>query len=244
MRIAMILAGGVGARAGFGMPKQFVEVLGRPLIAYTIELYEKHPEVDAIEVVCVESHIDRMKEIIDREGFTKVRWICAGGDTFQGSVINGAKHLAEHADKNDLVLIHYGDSPMTPADVISDSIRVGEEHGNASPAMSELYLVAHRDDDLKTTTFLDRDDVMVLNTPQAIRLDYLLWIYEEAERRGLLETVDPHTIPLMLAMGETVWFSKGSSTNFKMTVVEDFLLFEGRLLARERNGEFCRGAQD
>ena len=236
MNVAIILAGGVGTRTGFEVPKQFVEVLGRPMIAYTLDVFQGHPEVDAVEVVCLESHMGQMQGIVEAEGFSKVRWICAGGATFQDSVINGIEHLRGKISEDDQVLIHYGDSPMVSADIISDAIRVCSERGNASPAMSSVYLTAAREDGESTATFLDRDDVMVLNTPQALRFGYALWIYEEGRRRGLLDTVDPHTVPLMLAMGERVWFSKSSTMNIKLTEREDFLLFEGWLLAKGRRG--------
>ncbi len=237
MNVAMILAGGVGSRAGFGMPKQFVEILGHPMIWYTIDAFQRNADVGAIEIVCIASHMDAMRAIVEEGRFHKVRWICEGGDTFQGSVINGLEHLRGKVSDDDQVLIHYGDSPMVSDEIISDAIRVCSERGNASPAMSSVYLTAHRDEPRSTTTWLDRDDVMVLNAPQALRYGYALWLYEEGRRRGLLDEVDPHTVSLMLAMGERVWFSKSSTMNIKLTEPEDFLLFEGWLLAKEKRGQ-------
>ena len=230
----MILAGGIGSRAGFNIPKQFVEILGKPMISYTIEVFHNHPEIDAIEIVCLESHMDHMAQIVEQFGFSKVQWMCAGGATFQDSVINGLEHLRGKASDNDQILIHYGDSPMVSRTIISDAIRVCELHGNASPAMSQVYLAAAREDGVSTTTWLDRDEVMVLNAPQAIRYDYALWVYEEGRKRGLLGNVDPHTVSLMLALGERIWFSKSSTMNIKLTEREDFELFEGWLLAKQK----------
>lgn len=235
MNIAMILAGGVGSRAGFGIPKQFVEVLGHPMIWYTIDAFQRNADVDAIEVVCIASHIDKMQQIVEEGCFHKVRWICEGGDTFQDSVINGLEFLRGKVGDDDQVLIHYGDSPMVSDEVISDAVAVCAEHGNASPAMSSVYLTATRGDGKSTTEWLDRDEVMVLNAPQALRYGYALWLYEEGRRRGLLEKVDPHTVSLMLAMDERIWFSKSSTMNIKLTEREDFELFEGWLLAKQRH---------
>lgn len=235
MNVAMILAGGVGSRAGFGIPKQFVEILGKPMIFYTIDAFQKNADVEAIEIVCIASHMDKMWQIVEEGCFHKVRWICEGGSTFQDSVINGLEYLRGKIDDDDQVLIHYGDSPMVSNEIISDAIAVCAEHGNASPAMSQVYLAADREDGKSTTTFLDRDEVMVLNAPQAIRYGYALWIYEEGRKRGLLDKVDPHTVSLMLAMGERIWFSKSSTMNIKLTEREDFLLFEGWLLAKQKH---------
>ena len=64
MNVPIILAGGVGSRIGADIPKQFIEILGKPVLVYTIEVFQNHPEVDAIEVVCIESHINYLKDLI------------------------------------------------------------------------------------------------------------------------------------------------------------------------------------
>lgn len=229
--IAIILAGGIGSRVGADVPKQFIDVLGRPVLAYTIERFECHPEVDAIEVVCRKGWEDCLREIIKTNGFEKVRWIAEGGDTFQDSVISGIRNLDGKIDDDDQVLVHYGASPFVSDEVISDAIRVCSLRGNASPAHSQVYLAAERQDGESTTGFVDRDQVMCLNSPQALRFSYAKWLYEEGERRGLLETVEPHTTSLMLAMGEQIWFSKGSTANIKITTPDDLRLFKGWVLA-------------
>ena len=112
MNIAVILAGGVGSRVGAGMPKQFVKILGKPVIVYTIEAFQKHEDIDAIEVVCVKSHIDYMKELVDTYGLSKVKWITEGGADFQGSVLNGINNLQDKCSEDDIVLVHFGASPF------------------------------------------------------------------------------------------------------------------------------------
>ena len=236
MNIAMILAGGTGSRFGASIPKQFLDVQGKPMLAYTIAIYERHPEIDAIEVACHADWIDYLKEMVEEQGFKKVRWISEGGASFQESVIKGIAYLDGKISDNDMVFIQYGDAPMTSAAVISDSIRVCKEHGNSSPAGSMLYLTCGRGDGSSSDEYLNRDNVMRLNTPQGLRFGYAKWLYEEAERRGLLETVDPHTVPLMLAMGERVWFSIDESINLKVTTPDDLLLFEGWVLANKEHG--------
>lgn len=229
--VAIILAGGVGSRVGADVPKQFIEVLGRPVLAYTIERFERHPEIDAIEIVCRKGWEGRLREIVEVNGFEKVRWVAEGGDTFQDSAISGIRNLDGKINDGDQVLVHYGASPFVSDEVISDAIRVCSLRGNASPAHSQVYLAAERQDGESTTAFVDRDQVMCLNSPQALRFGYAKWLYEEGERRGLLETVEPHTTSLMLAMGERIWFSKGSTANIKITTADDLRLFKGWVLA-------------
>lgn len=230
--IALILAGGVGSRVGADRPKQFVEICGRPVLAYTIEKFEKHPLIDAIEVVCIASHIEYLQALIKREGFQKVRWIAKGGDTFQASVINGLAHLKGKIGADDQVLIHYGASPMVTDEIISDAVRVCSANGNASPANSLVYLAARKTNADFSTEWVDRDKVMCLNSPQALRFGYACNLYEEGRRRGLLEKVEPHTTSLMLAMGEPVFFSKNSTTNIKITTRDDLRLFEAVVLSK------------
>ena len=142
MNIPIILAGGVGSRLGADKPKQFIEVLGKPVLVYTIEAFQNHPEIDAIEVVCIESHIDYLKELIKEYNLDKVKWITKGGKDFQHSVINGVNNLKDKIDDEDIVLVHYGASPFVSEDIISDAIRVCKEKGNSSPAMSSVLLLS------------------------------------------------------------------------------------------------------
>lgn len=233
MNVAIILAGGRGTRVGADVPKQFIEVLGRPVLSYTIERFQNHPEVDAIEVVCRKGYEDELRAICDAGGFDKVRWVAEGGREFQDSVISGLRNLEGEISDDDQVLVHYGASPFVSDEVISDAIRVCGLHGNASPAHSQVYLAATPGDGEGTSGFVDRDEVMCLNSPQALRYGYAKWVYEEGGRRGLLEKVEPHTTSLMFAMGERVWFSKGSTANIKITTAEDLRLFKGWILAAD-----------
>ncbi len=238
MNVAIVLAGGAGTRVGADVPKQFMEVLGRPVLSYTLERFEGHPEVDAIEVVCRPGYEKELAAIVERDSLTKVRWTAPGGGTFQDSVINGIENLRGEVDEDDIVLVHYGASPLVSDEEISDAIRVCSERGNASPAYSQVYLAAARSDGEGTSKFVDRDQVMVLNSPQALRYGYATWLYDEARKRGLLGEVEPHTTSLMFAMGERVWFSKGSTSNIKITTAEDLRLLKGWVLAgMEERGE-------
>ena len=103
MNIPIILAGGVGSRVGADRPKQFIDIYGKPVLVYTIEAFQNHPEIDAIEVVCIKSHIDYLKELVEKYNLTKVKWICEGGKDFQHSVINGVNNLKGEISDDDMV---------------------------------------------------------------------------------------------------------------------------------------------
>lgn len=95
MNIAIILAGGVGSRMGADRPKQFIEVLGKPVIRYTLKTFQRHPDVDAIEVVSIASHIEYMRKLVKSAGVYKVKYICEGGSTFQESAMRGIENLPQ-----------------------------------------------------------------------------------------------------------------------------------------------------
>ena len=232
MNIAIILAGGVGKRFGADIPKQFVEVLGKPFIVYPIEIYQNHPEIDAIEVVCVKSHIDYLKSLVDEYNLDKVKWITEGGKDFQHSFINGLNNLKGKIKDDDIVLSHYGASPYTSEDIISDSIRICKEKGNASPAIASHMLLGSNDGD-KSLNWIDRDSVMVLNTPHAFKFDYICQLYDEAIETGVIDKVEPHTTSLMYEMGREIYLSKSNYLNLKITTPEDLDLFEGYLLMKQ-----------
>lgn len=226
MNIPIILAGGVGSRVGADKPKQFIEILGKPVIVYTIEAFQEHPEIDAIEVVCIESHIDYLKQLVEKYNLDKVKWITKGGADFQHSVINGINNLKGKIDDDDIVLVHYGASPFVTDDVISDAIRVCKEKGNSSPAMPSVLLLGSNDDD-KSTQWIDRDKVVVFNSPQCFKFSYVTQLYDEAVEKNLLDKVEPHTTTLMYLMGREIYLSKSNQTNIKITTKEDLDLFEG-----------------
>lgn len=244
MNIALILAGGVGNRLGAKIPKQFIEVLGEPILAYTIETFEKHPEIDAVLVACVKPYINYMWEMKEKYGLSKLKWVCEGGDTFQGSVLNGIRYLEDKVDKDDIVLIHFGASPFITGDIITDCIRVCKERGNAI-STTDFYLLSGKkksnssvsDPENYTDEYINRDTVAIMNTPHAFRYGFVSEMYDEAIRTGVIDTVEPHTTTLMYAMGKPIYFALGSQNNIKITRKEDLELFEGYVLEQQRKSE-------
>lgn len=241
MNIAVILAGGVGSRVGADVPKQFIEVLGRPVLSYTVEAFQNHPEIDAIEIVCIKSYIPYMDEMKKKYGFTKLRWIAEGGDSFQTSVMNGINHLHGKIADDDIVLVHFGASPFVTGDIISDCIRVCKEKGNAISTTAFYYLPAIKDDETKTTQWVDRDTLAFMNSPHAFKYSYIYNMYKKAVETGAINEVEPHTTSLMLYLGDTIYFSKGSQTNIKITRKEDLDLFEGYVMMRRAHEKKQKG---
>lgn len=227
----LLMAGGVGNRVGANIPKQFIEVLGKPIISYTMEIFEKHPEIDGIELVCVKGFEDQLKEIARKAGITKLIKIVEGGKDYEHSIINGVKGFEGIASPDDVILIHWAASPFVSPDIISDNIRVCKEKGNAISACKPFVLYGTRDDD-HASNVIDRDTFMCITAPQSFLYKNIKQMYADCERLGLFEKLEAHTTNFMAALNIPIYFSKGDQTNIKITTKEDLLLFKGFVLAQ------------
>ncbi len=236
MNIAIILAGGIGSRMGAVVPKQFIEVFDKPVLAYTIDVFQQHNEIDAIEIVCIKSHLEYVEDMISKYDLTKVKWVTEGGADFQHSVINGVHNLLGEIEDDDTVLIHFGASPFVSPDIISDAIQVCKQKGNAISTTPFLLLSGKKDSPEYSSTYIDRDSIVSMNSPHAFQYGFIRDMYEEAISTGVLDEVEPHTTTLMYKMKKPIYFSKGSQTNIKLTNKEDVDLFEGYVLMKKQRG--------
>ena len=237
MNYVIIIAGGVGSRLGAPVPKQFVEVLGKPVIAYTMEHFQNHPEIDAIELVCVDGYQEHLKSIADKYGITKVLKIVKGGSEYERSIMNGVAGLEGIAKPDDLVIIHWAASPFLSEEIITDNIRVCKEKGNAITASYSYLLYGTNDGDCSKKA-INRESLMTLAAPQSFRYEVIKDLYKQVEEKNLFETVEErHTTVFMAELGIPLYFSKGSHTNIKITTKDDIDLFLGYLLAKKYHEE-------
>jgi len=236
MVAAMILAGGSGTRVGADRPKQFVEIYNnKPVLAYTVEIYQNNSEVDVIEIVCHSDWMDYVKEMVSKYGFSKVKYIVVGGETFQKSVINGVRNFDSKLSDNDIVMIHYGASPFTTQNIVADSIKVCREYGMAASCTPCYQLMGTNDADNKSINWVDRDKFVQIACPQSFKYGYLKDIYKRAAAKKLLDSIEPHTTSLMYALGDVIYQSYGNQTNIKITTKEDLELFKAVVINRSAN---------
>ena len=238
MNIAIILAGGIGTRVGAEKPKQFIEVLGKPVLAYTIDIFQNNCHIDAVVVVCHSDWMIYCKAMVKTYKLTKVRWIVLAGNTFQESVINGVRHLegllkTGETKLSDNVFIQYGGAPFTSQKIVNAVITMTEERGSAVTATPCYQLISERTTDSTSNVWCDRGKYIQIACPYGFRFSYLLDIYKRAEDGGILQSVEPYTTSLMYALGETVNYTYGDQTNIKITTAEDIDLFEGYVLAQK-----------
>ena len=234
MVVAIILAGGVGARLGKGIPKQFVEVLGKPIMAYTIEKFENNPNVDAIEIVSHKDYIEQCKDLSKKYGFSKVKWYVNGGDSFPESTVNGLNFLKDKLGSNDIVLVHGSCAPLVTDDVINDAIRVGREKEAAMPIQQMCLSTCLKDDETCSSKSIDRETIVQVQFPLAFNYKYIMNAYDKVIADGSFGALGLHLQYTVFANGGTMYFSKGDDRNFKITTQAELDLFEGYLLLQEK----------
>lgn len=231
MNVALILAGGNGSRTQQDVPKQFMNVYEKPLIIYTLENFQRHPDIDGIAVVCLDGWHEVLKAYARQYQITKMKWVVSGGKDGQESTGRGIEALKGICKEEDIVLVHDGIRPFLTPEVISDAILTCQKKGSGLSAVRCQETIVRTEDGLSGDKNIGRQEIMRVQTPQAYRYKKALWAYEEAARRGITGEVYINT--LMLHLGERVYFSKGTEKNVKITTIDDLEVFKA-LLNMER----------
>lgn len=230
MNIALLIAGGAGNRMHQNIPKQFLTVNEKPVIVYTLEAFQSHPEIDGIAVVCIAGWEQVLWAYAKQFGIDKLRYVVPGGKNGQDSIRNGIMELEKHYDAEDIVLIHDAIRPMVSAEIISDNIRVAREKGNAITAIPCAEAMIQTEDGIESTGSYPREKLKRTQTPQAFHLGRICDLHRRALDAGITNSVASCT--LMIEMGEQVFFSAGSEKNIKLTTVEDLDIFKALLSTR------------
>lgn len=223
----ILLAGGVGKRMGADIPKQFMEVDGKPIIVYSIENFQRNPQIEKIVVVCVKDWIDHLRELVAKYALTKVEWVVPGGDTGHDSIRNGVFFLKDKIEPCDYVVVHDAVRPILPQKAIDEVLRVAHENGNASSSIVCHPPIVYTEDGKSGVTDVDREHVMLTASPQVYNYALALKCYEKAEQENKHNFT--FTSSLLIHYGERVYFAKGTTSNIKVTKKEDLALF-GALL--------------
>lgn len=231
--IALLIAGGSGTRMHQSIPKQFLTVNERPVIIYTLEAFQNHPEIDEIVVVCIEGWESVLQAYANQFNITKLKHIVCGGKNGQSSIRNGIFELEKHHSPNDIVLIHDAIRPMVSAEIISDCIRVTKEKGNAVTAIPCAEAMMQTEDGEVSTKSYPRDMLKRTQTPQGFHIGQICDLHRKALEAKITNSIASCT--LMIEMGEPVYFSVGSEKNIKLTTIEDIDIFKALLIAKRSN---------
>ncbi|MBO5032906.1 MAG: 2-C-methyl-D-erythritol 4-phosphate cytidylyltransferase [Lachnospiraceae bacterium] len=224
MNVALILAGGSGSRTEQSVPKQFISIYEKPIIIYTLEAFEKHPDVDAMIVSCISGWHDVLKGYARAAGITKLRWVVNGGENGQSSARIALLALENICTSEDIVIIHDAVRPMISQDIITDCIAKAKEFGSGLSAVRCQETIMRTSDGETGHIGIDRNDIMRVQTPQAYKYGKALWAHKEALNRGITNAV--YTNTLMMELGEELHFSLGSNKNIKITTLEDIDMFK------------------
>jgi 2-C-methyl-D-erythritol 4-phosphate cytidylyltransferase len=228
---ALIFAGGTGRRMSTrATPKQFLELHGKPVIIYTIEHFEKHPEVDNIVVVCLESWITELERLLGRYDIHKVTTIVPGGDTGHASIHNGLVAMRDTAGDEDIVLIHDGVRPLIDERLLTENIAVAREHGAAVTGehVAESIVRVNSGEDIVDVP--PREEMYVAKAPQSFRYGLINDLYAWAQTEGVA-TIDSAHLCHLRGIRPRVVMS--TPQNIKITNPSDYYVFRALYEAME-----------
>lgn len=231
MNIAMILAGGTDSRFQMSVPKQFVNVYNRPVIVYTLEAFQKHNEIDAIMVSCLDGWQEMVRAYARQFNIDKLKWVVSGGRDGQESARNGIMALKNECRSDDIIVLHDSIRPFVSEEIITDSLQVCRMHGMGVAAVRTMDTIMKIRDGVVGTESISRYAIVRIQTPQAYRMDRLWDVHEKAVERGITGEVDTNSV--ISRLGEPVYFSKGSDLNMKINTVEDVEMFKALYRMRQ-----------
>lgn len=227
MNIALIIAGGSGQRMKQEIPKQFLNINDKPVIIYTLEAFQRHPDIDEIGVVCIDGWHDILRAYARQYKIDKLTWIVPGGKNGQDSIRNGVIEAEKRYGSDDILLIHDAIRPLVSHEIISDCIVQSRKYGSAITVTPCNTAVLRKTTDSSSTEVVPRDQLAMTQTPQAFPIGKLADIHRRALEKGITNSVASCT--LMIEMGEEVHFSIGSETNIKLTTPDDLKIFKALL---------------
>ncbi len=221
MVTAMLFAGGVGTRMKQSdMPKQFLEVGGKPIIIRTMEHFAIHDDVDWIVVACKEDWIPYLNELIEKFQIKKVKAVIPGGDTGFDSIHNGVVKTAEFSKADDdIILICDGVRPMLSKELIDNCIEYTKKYGTAVPVTPSIDSLLYSEDGEICNKSYKRSSMYITQAPQGYTMKKILWAHDEAYKRNILNPVS--SSELFIELGEPVHLFIGERNNIKVTTPED-----------------------
>ncbi len=241
MNIGIIFAGGSGVRMGAGVPKQFLEINGKPIIVHTLQLFQYHDEIDKIYVSVLKDYIGYMKVLVEEYHLTKVAGIVSGGDTAQDTIYNALKAAEAENPGDSVVLLHDGVRPFVSYEVISRNIQGVHEKGNAitSTPCYETILISHDGESVGSVPY--RKETYAAQAPQSFYLKDIIAAHDvvRATESRYENMVDACTI--IRSQGMEAHMVEGNRGNIKVTTPEDVYMFRALLQYKENEQAFGLG---
>ena len=236
-KIAVIVASGIGSRMGLDIPKQFVRIPieydgkildEKEVLTYTLEAFQNHPLIDEIVVVTLKDYRRHVVEEALNYNITKLKSVISGGETVQESIRNGVFSLEGIATDEDIVIVHDGVRPVVDTDVLTDVINVCQEKGNgvtSLPYNEQIFVIDDENPNI-TKQYINRDKLRRVSTPQAYNFKLLDKAYHDAFEQKIGIYPPAYTNNMMVDLGYTLNFAKGSEKNIKLTTPDDITTFK------------------
>ncbi|MBI5417798.1 2-C-methyl-D-erythritol 4-phosphate cytidylyltransferase [Candidatus Poribacteria bacterium] len=218
--IAIIAAAGQSRRMGGELNKQFIEICGKPLLAYSLLVFNNSPLIDEIFIAIEAKNIDFCrKQIIDKYNITKVKNIIAGGKERQDSIYNALNVIPSDTD---YVVIHDGARPMVTYEMIESLLAQTFKNGASITAMPVKDTIKETENSLVVRT-IDREKLVYVQTPQAFAAKIIKEAYAKAYENGFIGTDDA---VLVERLGIKIKIVEGSYSNIKVTTPDDISIAE------------------
>ena len=240
MNYGLILAGGVGQRMrSSGLPKQFLEVFGKPIIIYTLEKFEQCGDIDETIIACNSTWIDHMEELVRKYSLKKVSQVIPGGRNRQDSIINGIRCIQKcGASDTDVIVIHDGVRPLVQENILSENVRIAAKYGSAMTVRPVVESVVITDKEKASfDDFKRRDETYSLTSPQSFSLKTIVDIYEKIENKDtpmpLLDSALVFTY-----LGNDIHIIKENNQNIKITTPEDYYILRAMIELQENKAVF------
>lgn len=234
MAVALILSGGSGVRLGSDIPKQYIEVNGRPVISYCIEQLSRHERIHAIQIAAASQWQGRITDWIKKYDIcAKFQGFSAPGENRQLSVYNGLADIRKYADDSDIVLIHDAARPLLSEQMVTDCLKAMDGHDGVMPVLPMKDTVYQSADGKTVSALLDRTRIYAGQAPEAFRIG----VYYEANKRlfpDKIREINGSTEPAIMA-GMNIAMIPGDEGNIKITTKNDLERF--RKLIKEKASE-------
>lgn len=230
MNIALLTAGGTGNRMGQDIPKQFMPIDNKPVIIYTMESFQNHPEIDAICVICLKGWNVVLQSYANQYNITKLKWIFDGGESNQDSIYNGLVGIKEAGcSDNDIVLIQDGVRPLVSQEIISNNISTCEKYGYAVTGLMCKEAIMEKVDDKVHDIDIPRERLVRTQTPHTYKLGILWEAHRKAKEMGVKNTVASCTLMAAIGINDQHLVEGSEMNGLKLTRPQDVELFKALL---------------
>lgn len=229
--IAILTAGGIGTRTHQDIPKQFLNVENKPILVYTLEAFQLHPNIDEICVAILGGWDQILWAYAKQFKITKLKYVVTGGATGQESIFNGLKAVRPEHNDDDVIVIHDGNRPMVSQDIITDNLVKQRQYGSAVASIPCTEVVFVSENKIDSDKSIPRENLQRTQTPHSYYLGELWNAHMQAKEKGITNMAA--SCSLMEALGKSTYFSKGSEKNIKITTVEDIEIFKALLVTKK-----------